>query len=102
MGGPPIGRIVLTCWEVTDPDDETLPARLRGVDLARSLAAAGFQDVEVTERADWHEQARQLWQQSFTLDAAGDPALESTQAEAERSLRDHDRIRRVMATATAP
>jgi SAM-dependent methyltransferase len=96
------GRIVLTSWEVTDRDDESLPARLRSVDLAGSLAAAGFRDIEVTEHTDWHELSRRLWQQSLTLDAAGDPALESTQAEAERSLRDHDRIRRVMATATAP
>jgi len=98
----PGGRIVLTSWEPVDRADELARARLRRVDLAGSLSAAGFQAIEVTERADWHDVARRLWERSLTLDAAGDPALESTRAEAVDSLRDHDRLRRVMATAVAP
>ena len=98
----PGGRIALTSWEAVDPADESVSERVRKVDFAGSLRAAGFRDVAVRHRADWHESARQLWQQALTLDPAGDPALESTQAEAVRSLDTHDKLHRVMATAVAP
>ena len=76
--------------------------RLRRVDLAGSLSAAGFQDVTTQEREDWHAMALELWERALTLDAAGDPALESTRDEAIRSIESHSRIRRVMATAVTP
>ena len=43
----PGGRAALTCWEPREPGDERLPARLRHVDLAAGLTAAGFGEVEV-------------------------------------------------------
>jgi len=98
----PGGRIVLTSWEAKDRDDESVSERLREADLAGSLSAAGFREVTTREREDWHSVAHQLWEHALTLDAAGDPALESTRAEAVRSVDTHERIRRIMATAVAP
>lgn len=98
----PGGRIVLTSWEAKDRDDESVPERLRQADLAASLSGAGFHEITRRERPDWHIAALRLWEHAVTLDPAGDPALESTRAEAVRSIDIHDRIRRIMATAVAP
>jgi len=98
----PGGRIVLTSWEAKDRDDESVPERLRRADLSASLAGAGFREVTKREREDWHTVTLQLWEHAVTLDPAGDPAIESTQAEAVRSIEIHDRVRRVVATAVAP
>ncbi len=98
----PGGRIVLTSWEAKDRADESVSERLRRADLAGSLSAGGFREVSMREREDWHAVALQLWEHALTLDVAGDPALESTRAEAIRSVDTHDRIRRVMVIAVAP
>lgn len=98
----PGGRIVLTTWEARDRDDESVSERLRRANPAGSLSAAGFREVTIGERKDWHSAARGLWEHALTLDAAGDPAMESTQAEARRSIDRYDHVRRVMATAVAP
>jgi SAM-dependent methyltransferase len=101
----PGGRAVLTCWEPRDRSDERLPARLRQVDLAGGLAAAGFIDVEVHEKADWDAAEHAMWTEAAGLAdglLAGDPALRSFHAEAVRSLATHDLRRRLMATATTP
>ena len=98
----PGGRVVLTSWEAADPTDELVSERIRAVNLAGSLRAAGFSAVRSEERPDWHETARALWEAALAMAENGDPAVESTRAEAERSLETHDRIRRVMATAIAP
>jgi SAM-dependent methyltransferase len=98
----PGGRVVLTSWEAVDPSDERVSERIRTVDLARSLRAAGFSAIRSEERPDWHETARALWEAALALEENGDPAIESTRAEAQRSIEGHDRLRRVMATAIAP
>jgi ubiquinone/menaquinone biosynthesis C-methylase UbiE len=98
----PGGRIALTSWEARDNADESIPERLRRTDLAGSLSGAGFREVAVVERDDWHALALRLWEDALTLDAAGDPAIKSTQDEGARSIAIHDRIRRVVATAVAP
>jgi SAM-dependent methyltransferase len=98
----PGGRVVLTSWAAKDRGDESVPERVRRADLAGSLSAAGFQDIVVRDRDDWHALGLKLWEDALTLDAAGDPALESTLNEAARSVETHDRIRRVMVAATAP
>jgi SAM-dependent methyltransferase len=36
----PGGRVVLTCWEAEDPDDDRVPERLRRVDLCEGLTGA--------------------------------------------------------------
>jgi SAM-dependent methyltransferase len=97
----PGGRVVLTCWEAIDASDETLPERLRRIDLAGTLTAAGFVEIEVVERPEWDLSGRALWEAAIALDCAGDPALQSLQDEAKRTLPAFDRARRVRAVASA-
>lgn len=97
----PGGRAVLTCWEARRPGDSQLPERLRRVDLAAGLRAAGFADVEVSERTGWRARERAMWQEAAALDPGDDPALRSFHDEGVQSLR-FPLLRRVMATATAP
>ena len=98
----PGGRAVLTCWEPREPGDERLPARLRQVDLAAGLTAAGFGDVEVHDRPAWQETERAMWAEAATLDPGDDPALVSFRNEGLRAPIVLELSRRVMATATAP
>jgi hypothetical protein len=93
---------VLTSWEAIEPADERLVPRIRDLDVVGALTAAGLTDVRRDEPVDWHEQARLMWEATIVLEAGGDPAIVSLQDEGRRSLATHDRIRRVMATATAP
>jgi SAM-dependent methyltransferase len=96
------GRAVLTCWEPLHPGDERLVQRLRVVDLAAGLAAAGFGDVQVRERPGWRARERAMWEEAAALDPGTDPALRSFHDEAIRSLETFGLLRRVLATATAP
>jgi SAM-dependent methyltransferase len=101
----PGGRLAVTAWEATDPSDERLPERIRRMDLARDLAAAGFSEIEVAGKPDWHETERTLWESLIRADPAGDPGdpgLDAFRDEAARALDGYDRKRRVLATATAP
>jgi SAM-dependent methyltransferase len=98
----PGGRVVLTSWEPVDRDDEAIGARIRVVDLAGSLAAAGFTDVISEERPEWHAVALGMWLAAMAMDAGEDPAMISTHAEGVRSIANHDRLRRVMAWAVSP
>lgn len=98
----PGGRVVLTGWEPADPADESVPPRLRAVDLAAQLAEAGFPDVLVRERTDWREVERAMWAEAAALDPGEDPALCSLHDEAVRAVAGWSTLRRVMATATAP
>jgi SAM-dependent methyltransferase len=98
----PGGRVVLTCWEPEDRDDQRLPARLRGVNLGAGLTAAGFRDVQVRERTGWRALERALWQEAAALDPGDDPALQSFHDEGVRALETFTLLRRVMATASAP
>lgn len=98
----PVTDWVLSTWEVTDPTDLQVPARLRAVDLRRDLPAAGFVDVEVQDRPDWRKAERALWEEAIATPDTGDPALQSLRAEARRSLDTWDSLRRVFAIGTAP
>jgi SAM-dependent methyltransferase len=98
----PGGRAVLTCWEPVDPADEVLPQRLRAVDLHGGLTGAGFDDVDVRERPAWRAAERAMWEEAAALDPGSDPALQSFHEEGVRALEIFDRVRRVLATATAP
>mgnify|MGYP001791717398 CR=1 FL=1 len=60
----PGGRLVLSCWEVADPSDERVPARIRAVNLRRDLPGAGFVHVQVHEKADWREAERAMWEEA--------------------------------------
>jgi SAM-dependent methyltransferase len=96
------GRVVLTCWEPADSGDERLPERLRRVDLQAGLTAAGFEEVEVSDRPGWRACERAMWEEAAALDPGDDPALRSFHDEGIRALDIFDLVRRVMATATAP
>jgi SAM-dependent methyltransferase len=96
------GRAVLTCFEARDRGDERVLARLRRVDLHAGLTAAGFDDVEVSDRPNWRAHERAMWEEAVALDPGDDPALRSFHDEGVRSLALFDLVRRVMATATAP
>ena len=98
----PGGRVVLTTWEAYDRDDELVTPRLRAVDTQTGLKAAGFADVEVTERPAWRAAERALWEEAAALDPGDDPDLRSLHEEGVRVLARFDRVRRVLAGATAP
>lgn len=96
------GRLAVTAWEPIGPTDERLPERTRRMDLARDLAEAGFEQIEVTGKPDWHAAERTLWEAAVQADANGDPGLVSLQQEGTRVLAAFDAKRRVFATAAAP
>jgi SAM-dependent methyltransferase len=96
------GRLAVTCWESEDPADERVPARIRQVHLARDLAEAGFEQVEVLGKPAWLEVERSMWKAALAAGAGDDPAMESLQREATRVLGQPDGLRRVLAAATAP
>lgn len=98
----PGGRVVLTTWEPADPADERLGPRLRRVDLAGGLAAAGFTGISVAERPSWRARERAVWEEAVTIDPGDDRALIAFTAEAARSIEHFDLIRRVRAVATRP
>ena len=98
----PGGRVVLTCWEALDRDDERLSLRVRRADLGAGLHQAGFTDVEVRGRPSWLAHEHALWEETVTLDPGDDPALRSLQAEGLRSLQWIALLRRVLAVATNP
>jgi SAM-dependent methyltransferase len=96
----PGGRVALSGWQAVDPDDLAVPERLRRLDLRGGLCAAGLEDVEVVERAEWREAERAMWAEAAALDPGADPALRSFHDEGARVLPGLDRVRRVLATAT--
>jgi len=98
----PGGRAVVTSWEAAERGDERLPERLRQLDLGAGLRAAGFSDVEVSDRPHWLACERSVWQEAVALDPGGDPALRSFHDEGVHSLQRATALRRVMAAATAP
>jgi SAM-dependent methyltransferase len=98
----PGGRVVLTGWEPVQPIDERLSPRMRRVDFAAGLRAAGFAEIAVRDRPRWRERELALWQEAAALDPGADPALRSFRDEAARSVETFSALRRVIGTATAP
>src|SRR3984957_6627755 len=96
------GRLAVTAWEPRGPVPETLPERIRRMNLARDLLDAGFEQIEVTEKPDWCAAERTLWEAALQADASDDPALVSLREEATQVLAAFDVRRRFLATAPAP
>ena len=100
----PGGRVVLTCWEPLDRNDERLSLRVRRANLGAGLHQAGFTDAEVRDRPSWLAREHALWEEAVTLDPRDDPALRSLHAEGMKSLEwtSAGLLRRVLAVATNP
>jgi SAM-dependent methyltransferase len=98
----PGGRVVLTCWEPVDRDDERLSLRVRRANLGAGLHQAGFTDVEVRDRPSWLAREHALWEEAVTLDPGDDPALLALHEEGVKSLQWTGLLRRVLAVATSP
>ena len=97
----PRGRAALTCWQAVDPNDESVPQRIREVDLRGGLAEAGFIDIVVVERPEWLERELAMWREAVELDPGDDPALQALHDEGVEVLAQADSIRRFIASATA-
>jgi ubiquinone/menaquinone biosynthesis C-methylase UbiE len=95
------GRLVLTNWQPNDPGDSRLPRRAR-IDWLPLLRGAGFADVEVEDRAEWHELYTRVYRVALELgDPGDDTMLAGLQDEARQRLPLADLVHRVVVTATA-
>ncbi|WP_306211652.1 class I SAM-dependent methyltransferase [Actinoplanes sp. RD1] len=97
----PGGRLALTCWAAVTPGDDRVPARIRALDLARDLPAAGFTGVEVHDRPEWLAAERDMYEQALAVPGP-DPAVLSLQNEGRRALAAWGSMRRVLAVAARP
>ncbi|WP_020573807.1 class I SAM-dependent methyltransferase [Actinopolymorpha alba] len=98
----PGGRLALTGWEPRRRDDPVLPERFRGLWFADILSEAGFVDVEVTERPDWHDRYRAVYEAVLRLEPGDDDAVRGLAREARSNLPLVGRKRRVLVTARRP
>jgi hypothetical protein len=67
------------------------------------LRSAGFTDIEIEARPEWHDAFTRVYQIALNLgDPGGDAYLADLQDEARRRLPRADLVRRAAITATAP
>jgi SAM-dependent methyltransferase len=98
----PGARLVLTNWQPNHPGDRRLPARAR-IDWPPLLRAAGFTDINMAERPEWHALRIRVYQIALGLgDPGDDTALADLQDEARHRLPLAGLSRRVVVTATTP
>jgi SAM-dependent methyltransferase len=98
----PGARLVLTNWQPNHPGDRRLPPRAR-IDWPPLLHAAGFTDINMAERPEWHALRTRVYQIALDLgDPGGDTALADLQDEARHRLPLAGLSRRVVVTATTP
>ena len=75
----------------------------RALDWARLLHDAGFADIVVEARPEWHETFTRIYRTALDIgDSDDDPALAALQDEARRRLPDADLMDRVVVTARRP
>ena len=99
----PGGRLVLTNWQPRRPQDSRLPPRLRHRAWQPILEQAGFTDVRVEARPEWHDTFTRHYRTALDAgDPAGDTGLAELQDEARQSLDTADLVDRVVAAATKP
>lgn len=95
-------RLALTTWQPKVPDDPRLPDRMR-IDWPQLLRTAGFTDIEIEARPEWHDAFTRVYQVALSLgDPGHDAYLADLQAEARRRLPVADLVLRIVITATAP
>jgi len=98
----PCRRLVLTNWQPKVPGDPRLPARAR-IDWPQLLRGAGFADIELEARPEWHDLFTRVYRVALDLGDPGDDALlASLQDEARQRLPEADLRHRVVVIATAP
>ena len=98
----PGGRLVLTNWQPRNPAEARLPSRLR-IDWTQTLQSAGFAEVRVESRPQWHELFTRVFQVALELGDPGDDlGLASLQDEARQALPQADLVDRVVGIATRP
>jgi ubiquinone/menaquinone biosynthesis C-methylase UbiE len=95
-------RLVLTNWQPKTPGDPRLEGRQR-IDWQALLRGAGFTDVRIQARPEWHEAFTRVYRVALDLGAPGDDAsLASLQDEARNRLPAADLLHRVLIVATGP
>ena len=95
-------RLVLTNWQPKVPGDPRLPSRMH-TNWPQLLGGAGFADIEVEARPEWHDLWTRVYRVALDLgDPGGDAPLADLQDEARQRLPVANLIRRVIVTATAP
>jgi len=95
--------LVMTNWQPRTTGDPRLPSRHRDLNWALTLTGAGFVDVHVAVRGEWHDYFTGIYQIALSLgDPGDDVALANLQDEARQRLPTADAIDRVVATATRP
>lgn len=95
------GRLVLTNWQARNPQDARLPPRLRHRAWGSILEQAGFTDVRVEARPEWHDVYTRVYRIALDAgDPAGDTALADLQDEARQRLETADLVDRVVVSGT--
>jgi len=95
-------RLVLTNWQPKVPGDARLPGRMR-IDWPHVLRRAGFAEIQMDARPEWHEAFTRVYRVALDLGEPGDDALlADLQDEARHRLPVANLIRRVAITARAP
>jgi len=98
----PGGRLVLTNWQARSPADPQPPSRMR-IDWATTLGSAGFAEVRVESRPEWHDLFTRVFQVALELgDPGDDDGLALLQDEARQMLPQAQLVDRVVGTATRP
>jgi ubiquinone/menaquinone biosynthesis C-methylase UbiE len=98
----PGGRLVLTNWQPRSSANPQLPSRMR-IDWAQTLRSAGFAEVRVEPRPEWHDLFTRVFQVALDLgDPGDDVGLASLQDEARQALPKVHLVDRVVGTATRP
>ena len=98
----PAGRLVLTNWQPKVPEDVRLPPRSR-INWPQLLRSAGFADIEMEDRAEWHDLFTRVYQVALDLgDPHDDIVFADLQEEARQRLPVAGLMQRVVVTAIAP
>jgi SAM-dependent methyltransferase len=99
----PGGRLVLTNWQPREAQDSRLPPRLRHRAWRTILEQAGFTDVQVEARPEWHDVFTRIYRTALDAgDPAGDTGLAELQDEARQRLDTAELVDRVVATGSKP
>jgi ubiquinone/menaquinone biosynthesis C-methylase UbiE len=94
--------LVLTNWQSKVRGDARLPTRM-GIYWPELLRSAGFADIEIEARPEWHDLWTRVYRIALDLgDPGGDALLADLQDEARSRLPMADLLHRITVTATAP